>query len=105
MKVSWQVTGIRKDPWANANRIKVEKEKPSKERNYYLHPGLYGKSPKRSIQWVRYGKDMQKQKEIDDTMKKLKQRVSIKRPLLTRWKTRTGKGHKLIPASHGRKIS
>jgi hypothetical protein len=24
MKVSWQVTGIRKDPWANANRIKVE---------------------------------------------------------------------------------
>jgi hypothetical protein len=23
MKVSWQVTGIRKDPWANANRIKV----------------------------------------------------------------------------------
>ena len=23
MKVSWQVTGIRKDPWANANRIQV----------------------------------------------------------------------------------
>jgi hypothetical protein len=29
MKVSWQVTGIRKDPWANANRIQVEEDKPS----------------------------------------------------------------------------
>jgi hypothetical protein len=41
MKISWQVTGIRKDPWANANRIKVEEEKPAKERNYYLNPDLY----------------------------------------------------------------
>jgi hypothetical protein len=26
MKVSWQVTGIRKDPWANAYRVKVEED-------------------------------------------------------------------------------
>ena len=25
MKVSWQVTGIRKDPWANANGLKLKK--------------------------------------------------------------------------------
>jgi hypothetical protein len=31
MKVSWQVTGIRRDPWANANRIQVEEDKPGKE--------------------------------------------------------------------------
>jgi hypothetical protein len=31
MKVSWQVTGIRKDPWANAHRISVEEDKPAKE--------------------------------------------------------------------------
>jgi hypothetical protein len=43
MEVSWQVTGIRKDPWANANRIKVEEEKTSNERDHYLHPELYGK--------------------------------------------------------------
>jgi len=32
MKISWQVTGIRKDPWADANRIQVEEDKPDKER-------------------------------------------------------------------------
>ena len=43
MKVSWQVTGIRKDPWANANRIRVEEDKPAKERRYYYtYPELYG---------------------------------------------------------------
>jgi hypothetical protein len=28
VEVSWQVTGIRQDAWANANRIKVEENKP-----------------------------------------------------------------------------
>ena len=41
MELSWQVTGIRKDPWANAHRIQVEEEKPDKERGYYVHPDLY----------------------------------------------------------------
>lgn len=42
MKVSWQVTGIRKDPWANAHRIEVEEDKPSDVQGYYLHPEVYG---------------------------------------------------------------
>ena len=29
LKVSWQVTGIRQDAWANANRIPVEADKPA----------------------------------------------------------------------------
>ena len=41
MKVSWQVTGIRQDAWANAHRIPVEEEKPEQERGFYLHPELY----------------------------------------------------------------
>jgi hypothetical protein len=41
-KVSWQVTGVRRDPWANANRIPVEEEKPEAERGLYLHPEVYG---------------------------------------------------------------
>lgn len=41
-KVSWQVTGVRKDPWAEANRIVVEENKPDTERGRYLHPELYG---------------------------------------------------------------
>ena len=42
MKVSWQVTGIRKDPWANANRPQVEEDKPASERGHYIYPDLYG---------------------------------------------------------------
>src|SRR6188508_2817978 len=42
MKVSWHVTGIRKDPWANAHRIQVEEDKQDKERGHYMYPDLYG---------------------------------------------------------------
>ena len=34
MKVSWQVTGIRKDAWAQAHPLSVEEEKPENERGY-----------------------------------------------------------------------
>ena len=49
MKVSWQVTGIRKDPWANAHRVEVEEDKPDKERGYYIYPDLYGQSADKEI--------------------------------------------------------
>ena len=29
-KISWQVTGVRRDPYANSHRLKVEEEKPSR---------------------------------------------------------------------------
>ena len=51
MKISWMVTGIRQDAWANAHRIPVEEEKPAQERGYYLHPELYGQPPDKSIEW------------------------------------------------------
>ena len=41
--VSWQLTGIRRDAWANANRIAVELDKPSAQRGQYLHPVAHGK--------------------------------------------------------------
>ena len=44
MKVSWQVTGIRHDPYAEANRIAVEEDKPADARGAYLFPAGYGKS-------------------------------------------------------------
>ncbi|MDX2198591.1 MAG: hypothetical protein SF069_06415 [Phycisphaerae bacterium] len=43
VKVSWQVTGIRRDAFANANRIPVEEEKPIELRGTYLHPQAFGK--------------------------------------------------------------
>lgn len=41
-EVSWQVTGIREDPWANAHRIEVEVDKPANEQGYYLTPVEHG---------------------------------------------------------------
>jgi len=42
MKVSWQVTGIRHDKFAEANRIQVEVDKPADELGKYIHPQAYG---------------------------------------------------------------
>jgi hypothetical protein len=42
VKVSWQVTGVRRDPWAEANRVVVEEDKPADEQGAYLHPQAYG---------------------------------------------------------------
>jgi hypothetical protein len=50
MKVSWQVTGIRKDPYALAHSIKVEEEKPVEEQGYYLHPVEWGQPKIKSIE-------------------------------------------------------
>jgi hypothetical protein len=52
VKVSWQVTGIRQDPWADAHRIPVEEEKTEKTRGYYLHPELYDQPSEKSIDWA-----------------------------------------------------
>ena len=38
MKVNWEVTGIRKDPFANAHPVVVEQEKTEDESGYYLRP-------------------------------------------------------------------
>jgi hypothetical protein len=43
VKVCWQVTGVRKDAWAEANRIEAEHRKPETERGKYLHPELFDK--------------------------------------------------------------
>jgi hypothetical protein len=53
LKVSWQVTGVRQDPWANANRIPVEEEKPADEQGYYLHPEVYGQPESMGVEALR----------------------------------------------------
>jgi hypothetical protein len=42
LKVSWQVTGIRQDPYAEQHRIPVEEDKPLEVRGTYLYPEGYG---------------------------------------------------------------
>ena len=42
LKVSWQVTGIRRDPYAERYRIPVEENKPKEEQGTYRCPECYG---------------------------------------------------------------
>ncbi len=51
VKVSWQVTGIRQDPWANAHRIPNAIEKPEEEKGRYLNPELYGQPESKSLNY------------------------------------------------------
>ena len=44
MKVSWMLTGVRKDAYAEQNRIQVEVEKDASERGTYIHPEAFGAS-------------------------------------------------------------
>jgi len=52
MKVSWQVTGIRQDPYAKIHPIKVEEEKLPEDQGYYLHPEAYGQPKEKGIGWA-----------------------------------------------------
>ncbi len=54
IEVSWQVTGIRHDAWAEAHRIPVEQTKPEVEQGHYLHPELYGQSFEESVEHARH---------------------------------------------------
>jgi hypothetical protein len=47
-EVSWQVTGIRHDAFAESNRIPVEEDKPEGLRGSYLHPEAWGVAADRS---------------------------------------------------------
>ncbi|MDX2042503.1 MAG: hypothetical protein SF097_14880 [Acidobacteriota bacterium] len=53
VEVSWQVTGIRQDPWANQNRIPTEELKPKDERGTYLHPEAANKPEELGLEWRR----------------------------------------------------
>ncbi len=49
VRVSWQVTGIRQDPFANAHRIPVEEVKPAEELGTYLHPAEWGQPQEKGL--------------------------------------------------------
>jgi hypothetical protein len=64
-KVSWQVTGVRKDAWANTHRIPVEQEKSEKERGYYLHPELVGAPAEKGVSWAQHPGVMRRSRHAD----------------------------------------
>ena len=42
VKISWQITAVRQDPYAKAHPLVVEQQKAVGERGNYVHPELYG---------------------------------------------------------------
>jgi hypothetical protein len=79
MKVSWLITGIRKDPWAESHRIRTEEEKPAQERGYYLHPDLYNEPPEKNVVMVNYPEHkrfgVDRLKELKDREEKMKKKA------------------------------
>jgi len=53
MEVSWMVTGIRQDPFAEANRVIAEAPKRAEDVGKLLHPELYGRGDSSSLDPVR----------------------------------------------------
>lgn len=64
MKVCWQVTGIRQDAFARANRLPVEQDKPPNERDYYVHPEAHGQPLEKSIVGARHPEKLKRFLEI-----------------------------------------
>src|SRR5208282_2432797 len=62
MKVSWQVTGVRHDAYANAHPLQASVEKPEAERGYYLNPELYGAPAEKSLAAAHRARVMQQTK-------------------------------------------
>ncbi len=49
-KVSWEVTAVRQDNWAKANRTQVEMDKPDHEKGLYLHYEEHGQPMEMSVE-------------------------------------------------------
>jgi hypothetical protein len=52
-EVSWQLTGIRQDPYANAHPVPVEADKAGDDRGHYLYPAEIGQSESRGIGYTK----------------------------------------------------
>jgi hypothetical protein len=62
IKVSWQVTGVRRDAYAKAHPLQIEVDKTVRERGFYLYPELYGAAQDKQMEWVHHP-DLMKQKQ------------------------------------------
>jgi len=66
MEVSWMVTGIRHDAFAEKNRIPVEEDKPAAEVGKYLHPDAYGLPATMSVDYVDEQRSVDPEEEYTD---------------------------------------
>jgi len=67
VKVSWQVTGVRKDAYARAHPLEVEPEKPEGERGKYQNPVEHGQPERMGILYLDWQQAM---KRMPDRLRK-----------------------------------
>ncbi|MCC7298809.1 MAG: hypothetical protein IT244_10795 [Bacteroidia bacterium] len=60
LEVSWQVTGVRHDNYADQNRIQVEVEKTEFEKGYYMTPEAFGQPKEKGIGYKMSGAEAAK---------------------------------------------
>ena len=53
IEVSWQVTGVRQDPYAKAHPIQAEIDKPADEQGLYRHPVEYGQPESKGTEYAK----------------------------------------------------
>lgn len=74
VEVSWQVTGIRNDAYAQAHRIQPEVEKESFNKGKYLTPVELGMSPELKISTIKLPKSVSAKQNILQSTKKVNTR-------------------------------
>lgn len=78
-KVSWQVTGVRQDPYAKAHPLIVEQEKEDRLKGFYIQPELYGQPEEKQIEWARHPQMMKQIKEMRARQLAASQRQTVPR--------------------------
>lgn len=76
VKVSWQVTGIRQDAYANTHRITVEVEKTGNERGKYLQPEAHGAPASLGMHYEEMQKLTAEHKKMEEQRIKMEQQGS-----------------------------
>jgi hypothetical protein len=79
VEVSWQVTGIRHDAFAEAHRIQVEVEKTGSERGKYLYPKEYGVSETLGIDYEKNHRMMEQMNNEQQKMKAMEEQPRLER--------------------------
>jgi hypothetical protein len=72
VKVSWMVTAVRKDAYAQTHPLVVEETKNARERGFYVHPELYGQPEEKQTEWGRHPEQMQQMKALRENPKQIR---------------------------------
>jgi len=67
IKVSWQVTGTRQDPYTIDHPLAAEQDKPASERGTYLYPKGYGQPESKGVGYEQRQKLEQKTKQAEES--------------------------------------